>query len=190
VRKNLRKNNKTNKIKKSCFVYIHFYTITKKLKQSQSSSSSSSISDAEIQSRIVYLEHREKHLSTQLSRLNRVIRENHETDLICDWISQVYHVNLVKFMQSIGFKCTNWSDISTAISEKQRHFGRLVKDICAEFCGITINEWDSIHVFKRKRNIRCHQRAKVDEVREILRNITPDAEIVALRKLCDAISVK
>lgn len=141
-----------------------------------------------VNTRIKQLEDRVKDLTCQVEQLQMQMRENKNADIVCDWLSHIYHTSLVEHTRGLGLDAKNWSDVSVAITENKRIDGKSIKQLCCDFCGLSSREWDCIYTFKRKRNMRCHPRTRLQQVVHILKTSQQVPHIMALRKLCATIA--
>lgn len=122
-------------------------------------------------------------MTVDWKKLKRRIKSDETSDIICDFIAEFYHNELLGYLKSRGLEVHNWSDVSAKLSTEFRHNETLTRDLCCECACLTPEEWESLYDFKRTRNMRVHPKRNEAIVRRILREFPDGVLKMALQKM-------
>lgn len=117
------------------------------------------------------------------------LHENEISDILCDFIADFYHSDLLAYMRSnheklkLPFKPETWNEISMKLCEEAKSKQHDLRDACMKCADLTADEWDALYDFKRSRNVRVHPKRNKTVIRRVLRELPTGTLRTALTKM-------
>lgn len=144
----------------------------------------------ELEARVKLLETRNEGLQRRLTdTLNdwraaqNTLRANEVSDILCDFIAEFYHNELLVYLQKRKVAVKSWNDISMALSDEARNGQHALKETCMRSADFTEDEWDSLYEFKKTRNVRVHPRRNKRIIARVMRELPSGLLRTALDKM-------